>query len=110
MGGGGGHAVYPQASPGPAPPGRGGQAAWFLGDDSAAIYAVKVRRDQAQFSGTRWHELQSWVAPECPVTGADLLSHGVDNGPVCGEILNRLKKQWVMSDFKLDKSDLLSVI
>ena len=86
------------------------QAAWFLGDDSAAIYAVKVRRDQAQFSGTRWHELQSWVAPECPVTGADLLSHGVDNGPVCGEILNSLKKQWVMSDFKLDKSDLLSVI
>ena len=86
------------------------QAAWFLGDDSAAIYAVKARREKAQFSVARWHELQSWVAPECPVTGADLLSHGVDNGPVCGEILDKLKKQWVASDFKLEKSDLLMMI
>lgn len=86
------------------------QAAWFLGYDSAAIYAAKTRRAQVQFSASRWHELQSWTAPECPVTGADLLSHGVDNGPVCGEILTMLQKQWVASGFTLGKSDLLAKI
>jgi poly(A) polymerase len=86
------------------------QAAWFLGQDAAAIYATKTRRTQAQFSASRWHELQSWIAPECPVTGADLLSHGVDNGPVCGEILIMLQKQWVASGFTLGKSDLLAKI
>ena len=86
------------------------QAAWFLGQDSSAIYAAKTRRTLAQFSASRWHELQSWIAPECPVTGADLLSHGVDNGPVCGEILIRLQNQWVASGFTLGKSDLLAKI
>ena len=86
------------------------QAAWFLGHDSAAIYAVKIRRAQELFSATRWDELQNWIAPECPITGADLLSHGVDNGPICGEILLRLQKQWVMSGFTLGKSDLLAMI
>ena len=86
------------------------QEAWFLGDDSAAIYAVKTRRAQARFSVTRWDELQSWVAPICPVTGADLLSHGVDNGPVCGEILIKLQKLWVASGFTLGKYDLLAKI
>ena len=86
------------------------QAAWFLGDDAAAIYAVKTRRSQAQFSSTRWDELQNWTAPECPVTGADLLSHGVDNGPICGDILQELQKQWVASGFTLAKPDLLAMI
>ena len=86
------------------------QAAWFLGHVSAAIYAVKTRRLQKPFSVARWHELRNWKAPECPVTGADLLSHGVDNGPVCGEILNKLQKKWVASGFMLGKSDLLAMI
>ncbi|ADE40428.1 CCA tRNA nucleotidyltransferase [Candidatus Puniceispirillum marinum] len=86
------------------------QAAWFLGDGSAAIYAVKTRRSQAQFSTTRWDELQNWTAPECPVTGADLLSHGVDNGPICGDILLNIQKQWVASGFTLTKPALLAMI
>ncbi len=47
------------------------------------------------------------VAP-LPVTGRDLIAHGIKPGPEIGAMLAMLEKQWVESDFTLDPESLLA--
>ena len=49
----------------------------------------------------------SWTPPQNPICGADLLSHGVDNGPGMGQMLKEAERQWVTSNFTLGKATLL---
>ena len=55
----------------------------------------------------RLAELASWTPPKSPICGADLLSHGVDNGPGMGQMLKAAERRWVTSDFTLGKTTLL---
>ena len=52
--------------------------------------------------------LSGWVPPICPLSGADLLSQGVDKGPALGQMLAAAERRWVDSGFVLSKADLLS--
>jgi len=49
-----------------------------------------------------------WRKPVMPVKGADLIEAGFEAGPQVGEKLATLEKQWVSSNFKLSKDELLA--
>lgn len=49
----------------------------------------------------------TWVAPHFPVTGRDLMSYGLAEGPDVGFVLRKLEKKWVNSGFKLSRDQLL---
>ena len=87
------------------------RVAWFLhqaGGDPAAIYIASMARKGQAVSARRMGELAGWCPPECPVTAADLLSHGVDKGPKLGDMLCEVKWRWVMRDFTPTREELLA--
>jgi len=50
---------------------------------------------------------RQWQAPEFPVTGKDLLAHGIVEGKGMGEILRELEEAWEEADYKTNKEELL---
>lgn len=46
--------------------------------------------------------------PVFPVSGADLMKHGLEKGPALGQRLKALEVAWLASDFKLSKENLLA--
>jgi poly(A) polymerase len=59
----------------------------------------------------KWKDLLSfadrWPIPRFPVSGKDLLSHGLKPGPALGRELDRLEDWWIASDFAADRESLL---
>lgn len=51
-----------------------------------------------------------WQAPEFPVTGDDLIAHGVEPGKSLGERLRHLEEAWELSDYVLDRVQLLQML
>ena len=89
------------------------RVAWFLhqaGGEPAAIYIASMARNGQAVSARRMDDLASWCPPECPVTAADLLSHGVDKGPELGDILSDIERRWVTQDFTPTKEELLAML
>ena len=87
------------------------QAAWMMArnrGNAAASYAVGAARRRQMVDAEHYVALRDWEPPLCPVTGADLLSHGVDNGPALGQLLGAIEARWVESDFTLAKAALLA--
>ena len=58
--------------------------------------------------GSLLDRVMKWQKPVMPVKGADLIEAGFDAGPQIGEKLATLEKQWVSSNFKLSKDELLA--
>ena len=83
------------------------QAVYYLGDMAALLFAVQSWRNGHALDAPRLAEFTSWTPPQNPVCGADLLSHGVDNGPGMGQLLKEAERRWVMSNFTLGKATLL---
>jgi len=54
-------------------------------------------------------ELDKWMPPDFPLTGADILSLGIEPGPEVGRKMRVAKQAWLDSDFGLDKQKLLQV-
>ncbi len=50
---------------------------------------------------------ENWKVPVFPVKGMDLLALGASSGPDLGRTLTDLEDQWIASDFKMTKTDLL---
>ena len=86
------------------------QSAFFMHRRAAAIYACAAWRLRGEFRADLYQQLQHWQPPEFPLSGADLLSHGVDNGPALGQMLKDAETLWVQSDFTLTKSALLDAV
>lgn len=51
---------------------------------------------------------EAFRKPVLPVTGADLIAHGIAAGPKLGEILAMMENVWVERNFAPDKQDLLA--
>ncbi|MBV1694429.1 MAG: CCA tRNA nucleotidyltransferase [Hyphomicrobiales bacterium] len=49
----------------------------------------------------------SWVRPELPVGGADVIAAGIPPGPRVGTILGQLEQIWIDSDFTMARRALL---
>ena len=50
---------------------------------------------------------KKWKRPAFPVSGADLMKAGIEEGPELGVKLRELEDQWIESDFSLSKKELL---
>ena len=61
-----------------------------------------------------WLELLSiievWKKPTFPIKAKDIISRGVEEGPLLGQILNELEKLWISSNFIMDKDFLLNKV
>ena len=84
------------------------QAAYYLGGMAALLFALQSWRNGYALDMSRFAELTSWTPPQNPICGADLLSHGVDNGPGLGQMLRDVEGRWVQSNFALEKPALLA--
>jgi len=49
-----------------------------------------------------------WEVPMFPVRGQDLIESGIQPGPAIGIALSRMLDEWIASDFRLTKEDLLN--
>lgn len=52
----------------------------------------------------------AFETPVFPITGSDLLEHGLKPGPEMGELLRALERRWISSDFALSQGELLSYV
>ena len=86
------------------------QSAFFMGGHAAAYYACAAWRLGAELDRQHYRVLHDWQPPKLPVSGADLLSHGVDNGPALGQMLKTAEVLWVQSNFTMTKSILLAAL
>jgi poly(A) polymerase len=61
-----------------------------------------------------WRRLYSlpdrWQPGVMPLTGQDLIAHGVAPGPEMGETLRLLEDRWIESDFTLTREALLACL
>ena len=69
-----------------------------------------MARNGQPVSAHRMGELAGWCPPKCPVTSADLLSHGVDKGPRLGDMLDEIERHWVMQDFAPTREELMAML
>ena len=86
------------------------QSAYFMDGGAAAFYACAAWRIGADLDRQHYRVLHQWQPPKLPVSGADLLSHGVDNGLPVGHMLKSAETLWVQSDFTLTKPALLAAV
>ena len=86
------------------------QSAFFMDGRAAAYYACAAWRLGAVLDRQHYRALHQWQPPKLPVSGADLLSHGVDNGPAVGQMLKSAETLWVQSDFTMTKPALLAAV
>ena len=54
--------------------------------------------------------LQAIEVPKFPIGGNDLIQRGIRPGPALGAELERLEKEWIASDFRLGRMDLLAMV
>lgn len=52
--------------------------------------------------------LKAWDDPQFPLTGQDLMALGYTQGAELGQEIKRLENEWIESDFKLTKSEILA--
>ncbi len=75
---------------------------------------VSWARSRASMSDPKWRKLlqlaKRWTRPILPVTGNDLKTCGVEQGPALGETLRRLQDYWIASDFKPTREELLKKV
>ena len=86
-----------------------------------ALYAVgpSVFRDRVVLGWAQQPEVSdmwktlydaagAYERPALPVTGDDMLARGVSEGPAIGDALRKLEADWIKSDFKLKRDQLLA--
>jgi poly(A) polymerase len=66
------------------------------------------RPDVSEMWKTLYDAAGAWERPVMPVTGDDMLALGVREGPAIGDALRRLEADWIDSDFKLKREQLLA--
>lgn len=60
-------------------------------------YLVWLSQDGARVDSALLDILQNWQAPECPITGEQLITEGYVTGPDLGQELERRKEEWLES-------------
>jgi poly(A) polymerase len=59
---------------------------------------------------TMLDQIDQWQLPVFPITGQDVLAHGVAAGPQVGQLLARIEQHWVDAQFTKSKEDLLALL
>ena len=87
------------------------RAIWAVfreGINAGLVYVVATARAGFDVDLAHAADLALWEPPKCPISGTDLLSHGVDNGPELGQMLKEIEQKWVESSFTLSRKELLA--
>ena len=87
------------------------RAIWAVfreGINAGLVYVVATARAGFDVDLAHAADLALWDPPKCPISGTDLLSHGVDNGPELGQMLKEIEQRWVESSFTLSRKELLA--
>ena len=88
---------------------------YFYGSEICA-FGVRVcwSVDTDLRNDDNWLELLSiievWKKPTFPIKAKDIISRGVEEGPLLGQILNELENLWISSNFIMDKDFLLNKV
>ncbi len=86
-------------------------ALYQLGDDYQMCIALSWLRSGDARENEQWRKLydlpSSWQPPHFPIKGEDLVASGMAPGPAIGQTLRTLEKDWLASDFSLDRKELL---
>jgi len=77
--------------------------------DALDVAAVRAGWGEAGKMAVR-EKLFAVEKREFPLTGADLVGHGLRPGPKLGQELRRLERLWIESEFALGKDELLSYV
>ena len=68
-------------------------------------------KDRDSFADEAWVELlalpDNWTVPRLPVSGSDLLGHGIPAGPEMGRLIKRLEDWWMAAGFPEEKARVL---
>ena len=75
-------------------------------DRAILAWADEPEQDLGDFVS----RLKSWVRPEFPVSGKDLIAQGYEPGEALGKELKSLENKWIESGFSLDRAALLDQI
>ncbi len=83
-----------------------------LGDNLFIKQALQLMAEGADMeSGLRAIKLaEEWRIPEFPVTGEDLIAHGLKPGKEMGQILKQLEQDWEEKGYALTKGELVNYI
>lgn len=69
--------------------------------------ALKWAEDPRESNAIQWRALlaiaDAWVRPAFPLTGANVMTAGVPQGPLVGEIFAEVEEWWIESDFIEDE-------
>ena len=88
---------------------------YFYGSE-ICTFGVRVcwSSDSDFQNDNKWLELLSiievWEKPTFPIKAEDIINHGIEEGPLLGQILRKLESLWISSNFIMDKGFLLSKI
>lgn len=76
--------------------------------DSLKIKAAK--KNDSQLFNKKFNEFENWQIPRFPICGFDLKEIGINEGKTLGNQLKKLEEDWINSNFKLTKKQLLDAI
>ena len=86
-------------------------ALYKLGEDYQMSVVISWLRSGDARMNIQWRKLydlpSDWQPPRFPLKGEDLVASGMTPGPVIGQTLRSLEKDWLVSDFRLDREELL---
>lgn len=57
-----------------------------------------------------YKKLKDWEVPKFPVDGTMLKQHNCPTGRLMGTIINKLKEEWVKSEFKHTSKELVALL
>ena len=90
------------------------QSAYYLhqnkitSSDIAERYAINQARKSKPIKN--FHGIKTWQKPNFVIKGKDIQARGIESGKEIGEILAKLEKAWVQSNFKLKRKELLKML
>ncbi len=71
-------------------------------------------RSGAALNDPGWSEMVSlparWTPPDFPLTGGDIVDHGVAPGPDVGRILKLIEQRWIDGGYSEDRDALLALV
>ncbi|MEM7461766.1 MAG: CCA tRNA nucleotidyltransferase [Pseudomonadota bacterium] len=78
-----------------------------------ALWLQMAKQASKEEETSETHKLvnyaKSWVRPELPVQGRDLINLGLPAGPEIGKVLAQLEQAWIDSNFSLNKAELIEL-
>ncbi len=78
-----------------------------------ALWLQMANQASKQEETSETHKLatyaKTWVRPELPIQGRDLINLGLPAGPKIGKTLSQLEQAWIDSNFSLNKAELIEL-